>query len=117
MAHEFDFESYIQSYSGHTKIDRLVFIADSIEELRREALLAAVALVKQTPNTTAYQRIMEKLAHCPSDDGGGSPLAQVDHDWMVEKNRLAAQEREKLEAELTAYQSNHIRESIRVCRC
>jgi COP9 signalosome complex subunit 1 len=115
MASEFDLESYISNYTGHTKIDRLLFIADVSEELRTEALLLAASLAKQSPDTTRYLAIMDKLSTC--HDVPDSPNNHIDHDWVQTQKRLVSQEQEKLESELAAYQNSHIRESVRVCCC
>jgi hypothetical protein len=47
----FDLESYINKYTGHTKIARLIFIAEKSEALRNDAYKLALDEIKQTSNT------------------------------------------------------------------
>lgn len=48
---EFDLESYISNYTGHTKIDRLIFIAEHCKELELESYKMAIDELKKTTNT------------------------------------------------------------------
>ena len=47
----FDLEAYINKYTGHTKIVRLIFIAEKSESLRNDAYKLALDEIKHTSNT------------------------------------------------------------------
>ena len=46
----FDLEAYINKYTGHTKIVRLIFIAEKSESLRNDAYKLALDEIKHTSN-------------------------------------------------------------------
>lgn len=56
----FDLSSYISNYSGHTKIKRLLFIAQQNENLRLKALKLAIDELKKGINTQLYKETYEK---------------------------------------------------------
>jgi COP9 signalosome complex subunit 1 len=103
---DFDLEGYINNYSGHTKIARLVFIAEHCKALELDAFRMAIDELKKTMNTTLYKNLLEKVG-----EQFGFPL---DNQWIdsTEKKVIALQER--LELELNGYKTNLVKESIRV---
>lgn len=105
---EFDLESYIANYTGHTKIDRLVFIAEHSKQLELEAYKAALDELKKTTNTAAYKRVADTVG-----DRLG-PAYRTDQAWIDNVDKRAAQQTEKLEQDLSGYKANLVKESIRV---
>ncbi|KAJ3343392.1 cop9 signalosome complex subunit [Gonapodya sp. JEL0774] len=108
----FEPEQYIANYSGHGRIERLLFIADHCPMHAIEAFKLALQNLKRTPNVIRYtqtaQRLNEALA-----TRGAHPF-QVDTVWIDQTQRSGRSTTEKLEAELKSYKSNHIKESIRM---
>jgi len=100
---EFDLESYISNYSSHTRIDRLIFIAEHCKELEQEAYKMAVDDLKKTTNTSLYKQVSEKI-----------PGGKVDQSWIDNVDKKAQQSLERLETDLNAHKTNLIRESIRM---
>eukprot|EP01116_Phalansterium_solitarium_P022286 TRINITY_DN7301_c0_g1_i1.p1 TRINITY_DN7301_c0_g1~~TRINITY_DN7301_c0_g1_i1.p1 ORF type:complete len:502 (+),score=174.11 TRINITY_DN7301_c0_g1_i1:841-2346(+) len=103
----FDLDSYIQNYSGYTKIARLVFIADRCKELEIPAYKMAVAELKKTQNTSLYVTIYNKAGDRLSS------VVPIDHQWQEAVDKKAQQQIERLEVELTNSRTNLIKESIR----
>ncbi|KAI8617778.1 26S proteasome subunit RPN7-domain-containing protein [Chytriomyces sp. MP71] len=106
---DFEIETYLSQYTGHTRIQRLEFISEASPSLAREALTLALAEVKATTlNTTKHNAIVLRL----NADLGAS----VKHDqvWVEDTARLARFRLDKLDAELKNYKSNLIKESIRM---
>jgi COP9 signalosome complex subunit 1 len=103
---EFDLEAYINNYSGHTKIARLLFIAEHCKALETDALKMAIEELKKSNNSTLYKQIMEKVA--------SDKLGAFDQAWMDAVDKKAAQQQERLEMELNGYKTNLIKESIRM---
>ena len=106
---EFDLENYISNYSGHTKIDRLIFIAEHSKHLELEAFKLAIDELKKTTNTTTYKQVTEKVG-----DKLGT-AHRTDQAWMDNVDKRAAQQFDKLEQDLAGYKANLVKESIRVC--
>lgn len=106
----FDLESYISNYTGHTKIDRLVFIAERSvgKPLELEALKAAADELKKTENVAKYLEVMQKI------NGRLGPAYNVDRNFVEAVDKRAQQVQERLESELHTYKTNLIKESIRV---
>ncbi|KAL4439259.1 hypothetical protein ABPG77_004161 [Micractinium sp. CCAP 211/92] len=106
----FDVEAYAANYSGHAKIDRLLFAANKSADtpLELEALKLAADALKQTENTQRYVEVMERIG------GRAGDKYALDTDWVERVERLAAQKQDKLENELNVYKSNLIKESIRM---
>jgi len=105
---EFDLESYISNYSGHTKVDRLVFIAEHSKQLELEAYKVALDELKKTTNTALYKVVADKVG-----DRLG-PAYRTDQAWIDSVDKRSAQQMEKLEQDLTGYKANLVKESIRV---
>ncbi|CAG0901455.1 unnamed protein product, partial [Cyprideis torosa] len=56
-----DLETYVHSYVGLGRLNRLIFIADHCTELRLEALKLALQYVLKTHNIAMYQLIHRKI--------------------------------------------------------
>ena len=56
----FDLDQYIASYSGLTKVKRLVFISENSKDLRGKALSKLFELLKSGKNTALYKELVEK---------------------------------------------------------
>lgn len=107
----FDFESYIANYTGHTKIERLIFIGEHCKELEADAYRVAVDELKKTTNTGLYRQLLEKA---------GDKLGQgyrLDQAWVDSVDKKAQQTLERLEMDLNGHKTNLIKESIRVSIC
>lgn len=108
-----DIEAYISNYTSHTKIDRLLFIADHHQgkPLELEALKLAADEVKQTLretcNVAKYEQIMDKIA------GRCGPAYTTDRSLVDAVESAANQRQERLESELHGHKTNLIKESIR----
>jgi COP9 signalosome complex subunit 1 len=105
---EFDLESYISNYTGHTKIDRLVFVAEHCKELELDAYRMAIDELKRTTNTILYKQITEKVG-----DRLG-PAYRTDQAWIDSVDKKAQQQLERLEMDLNGFKANLIKESIRM---
>eukprot|EP00741_Cyanophora_paradoxa_P023644 tig00021608_g22838.t1 len=103
-----DLETYIANYTGHTKIVRLLFIAQNSKELELEALRMAHDEIKKTTNTDTYRSIVARIA------GRLGPAYEEDAEWVKQVDKKAALQHEKLESELNGYKTNLIKESIRM---
>ncbi|KAI9240851.1 MAG: 26S proteasome subunit RPN7-domain-containing protein [Podila humilis] len=116
-----DLDTYIANYKGHTKINRLEFIADRCPSLQVEALRMAVAEMKnnQTLNVQRYVNLAKKLQdavklHGQSGANVGNDLLAMDKAWVDNQAQRAKQYADQLEAELKNYKRNAIKESIRM---
>jgi hypothetical protein len=110
-----DLEVYANNYSGHTKIDRLVFIAERCPSLAIEAYNLALIDLKKEPNlnTQKYLSILNKLNELLLSRGETS--VSQDSAWTEAVNRTVSTQQQKLENDLKNYRNNMIKESIRVC--
>ncbi|KAG0342459.1 COP9 signalosome complex subunit 1 [Podila horticola] len=116
-----DLDTYIANYKGHTKINRLEFIADRCPSLQVEALRMAVAEMKknQTMNVQRYVNLVKKLQdavklHGQSGANVGNDLLAMDKAWVDNQAQKAKMYADQLEAELKNYKRNAIKESIRM---
>jgi len=107
-ADEFDLENYSNNYSGHTKIARLLFIAEHCKALELESYKMTIEELKKTMNTTLLKAVNDKVG-----DRLGSTGA-TDQALYDSIDKKAAQTQERLELELNGYKTNLIKESIRM---
>jgi len=105
---DFDLEAYISNYSGHTKVARLIFIAERSKKHEIDALRMAVTEIKNTTNTSLYRRLMEKVG----DKLG--PGFTHDQAWEASTEKKAIQTKEKLELDLSGAKANTLKDAIRV---
>jgi len=104
---DWSLQEYANRYQGHTKILRLIFIADRYVEKQSEAYKMAIDVLKQTKNTTLYRKVFEKIS-----DKLGAPYV-YDSAWADGVDKKAQQSSEELEALLNGYRQNLIRKKIR----
>lgn len=107
---EFELEAYINNYAGHTKIARLLFVAEHCKSLEADSLKLSIELLKKTTNTLLYKNVTEKVGMTL-----GSSYA-IDQSWIDGTEKKAIQQQEKLEADLNQFRTNLIKESIRVAQ-
>ncbi|RUS15827.1 hypothetical protein BC937DRAFT_91948 [Endogone sp. FLAS-F59071] len=108
-----DLDTYIANYKGHTKVDRLLFIAERCPPLQIEAYRLAVAELKATSLDTAkYSHAVGKLNDALV--ARSQPAQPLDSAWVETTQKKARAQTEKLEAELKSYKNNMIKESIRM---
>ncbi|KAH1241008.1 COP9 signalosome complex subunit 1 [Glycine max] len=107
---QLDIEAYAALYSGRTKIMRLLFFADKMNNAatQLEALRMAYDEIKKGENTQLFREVVQKI------DGRLGPNYDMDAAWCDTVDRRAEQKKEKLENELNAYRTNLIKESIRM---
>jgi COP9 signalosome complex subunit 1 len=105
---QFELPSYIQNYTGHTKVDRLVFIAERCKVLEAEAFRMALEEIKKSNCSLKYQVVTEKIAKRMGDS------SVFDQNWIDSVEKRAAQVKEKLEFDLNTAKTQLIRENIRV---
>lgn len=115
-----DLEAYAASYTGLSKLYRLMYIADHCPTLRYESLKIAINYVVTTYNVNMYQQLYKKLAdyapQLPDVAAVATPAQDIppfDTNWLEMKNKKAALKLEKLDNDLKNYKSNSIKESIR----
>ncbi|GLI71778.1 hypothetical protein VaNZ11_017122, partial [Volvox africanus] len=87
----FDLEAYISNYTGHAKIDRLLFIAERSagKPLELEALRMAHDELKKTENTQRYKDVVARIE---GRLGAGYTLDRV---WMENTDRRSASKGER----------------------
>ncbi|KAJ7962317.1 COP9 signalosome complex subunit 1 [Quillaja saponaria] len=108
---QLDVEAYASLYKGHTKILRLLFIADHCENnqtMQLEALRMVYDEIKNGENTQLFREVVQKI------DGRLGTNYGMDEAWCDMVDRRAEQKKEKLDNELNAYRTNLIKESIRM---
>ncbi|KAG2424834.1 hypothetical protein HXX76_014255 [Chlamydomonas incerta] len=106
----FDLEAYIANYTGHSKIDRLLFVAERSagKPLELEALRMAHDELKRTENTARYQEVVARI------DGRLGSAYTLDRAWVENTERRSAQKGERLESELQSFKAALMKESIRM---
>ena len=109
VADHFDLETYISNYRDHTRVARLLTIADitKSKDLAIEARRMAIKDIQdERQNTGLYRETILK---------GGKDLGpdfQMDNDWADTVDRKAAIRLEKLELELNGYK---VRDMVTSC--
>lgn len=102
---DFDLEVYVNNYSAHTKIGRLIFIAEHCKTLEKDSYRMAIDELKKTANTSLYRSLLDKVG-----ERLGFPL---DYQWIESTDKKSSAQQERLELELNGYKANLIKESIR----
>eukprot|EP00887_Chlorella_sp_A99_P005019 scaffold4.g5019.t1 len=126
----FDLEAYAAQYSGHAKIDRLLFIADRSagRPAELEALkLAAAELKASTQNTLKYAEVIERiggragLEFAPDRRAGPRRVARpvavacgLRGPAPAQGGCLTPDRLDRLEGELASFKTNLVKESIRL---
>lgn len=95
---------------GRSAVIRLLHVIQHCPTLATQAFHLAVQRIQRTRDPTLYQAAVSHYNALP----GVTEQASVDQKWMDEVQVKNQSERNKLEVELKTYQSNMIKESIRV---
>ncbi|KAM9967382.1 hypothetical protein ACTFIW_001466 [Dictyostelium discoideum] len=103
ISNEFDLETYINNYSGFTKIHRLIFIADNCKPLEVEAYNMALKEVQKTPNLELYNTIINK----------SHGILELDPLYIENLSKKNSLQLDKLEQDLNTAKSNMVKDSIR----
>lgn len=102
--------SYIATYSGRTRIIRLLHIADTFPELQSEAYRVALDIIqKDTLDYRTYTTVVHRL-----NDLLDQSAPKYELSWALDAEKRANAITTKLENELKAYKNNLIKESIRM---
>ncbi|KAG0311114.1 cop9 signalosome complex subunit [Linnemannia gamsii] len=116
-----DLDAYIATYKGHTKVNRLEFIADRCPSLQVDALKLAITELRNTNtlHVSRYINLARKLNEAvkfgaPGSASVSSDLLTVDKAWADSQMLKAKQQTDLLEGELKNYKRNSIKESIRM---
>lgn len=116
-----DLDAYIATYKGHTKVNRLEFIADRCPSLQVDALKLAITELRNTNtlHVSRYINLVRKLNEAVKFGAHGSAsvsndLLTVDKAWADNQMLKAKQQTDLLEGELKNYKRNSIKESIRM---
>jgi len=107
-AGDFDLDSHISNYTGHTKILRLNFIAEHCPELELEAYRQVINELKKTSNTSSYREICERVGNKLG------PEYALDQQWIETMDKQSQQTLERLEFELNGFRTHMIKEKIRL---
>ncbi|PAV18220.1 G pathway suppressor 1 [Pyrrhoderma noxium] len=110
-AHPFDLETYVSGYSDRAAIIRLLYILECCPSLARPAFDAAVQRIKTGRDVSFYNNAVNLYNQTLPD---GADREEVDAQWVESTQASNMHERNKLEVELKTYQSNMIKESIRM---
>ncbi|CAG8535831.1 18266_t:CDS:2, partial [Racocetra persica] len=108
-----DLDTYIANYKGHTKVDRLLFIAKRCPPLQIDAYkLALQELRDNSLDHNKYLNTANKLNEVLASQG--YPSYPVDNAWVETTQKRAKTTLERLEVELKNFKNNLIKESIRM---
>ncbi|THH02120.1 hypothetical protein EW145_g6799 [Phellinidium pouzarii] len=110
-AHPFELESYIAGYSDRMAIKRLFYILERCPTLAKATYQLAIQRIKAGRDTSFYKTAVDFYNTTLPE---GEEHVKVDEGWVDSVSANITSERNKLEAELKTYQSNMIKESIRM---
>ncbi|KAJ3435846.1 cop9 signalosome complex subunit [Anaeramoeba flamelloides] len=96
----FDIEDYIEGYRGHTRMDRLLFIAQRSEIHQQKALKMFLEEVKKTRNIQKYRKIVEKYSDVLQDE------KSLDQKWIDKTLKDSASTYDSLESNLKTAKEN-----------
>jgi len=108
----FDLNAYAAGYRGHTKVKRLIFIADRCPDVRLEAFRMAIDELKSGHNTALY---MDTIAR--AQEWLGTALGDAwtqDQTWIGSMNRKSIDSLARLEANLLQLKKEGERDPTRV---
>ncbi|KAJ3442630.1 cop9 signalosome complex subunit [Anaeramoeba flamelloides] len=103
----FDLEDYIEGYQGHTRMERLLFIAQRSEIHQQKALKMFLEEVKKTRNIQKYRKIVEKYSDVLQDE------KNLDQKWIDKTLKDSANTYDSLESNLKKAKENVNQEGIR----
>ena len=107
VSHKLDLKSYIDRYSGYTKLSRLQFIAERCPNLQEEAYRTLLVELKRGSNTELYEKTHRFLL-------GAELGVDFDKAWVDATEKKEATKLERLEADLMAAKTTMVKESIRL---
>ncbi|CEQ42214.1 SPOSA6832_03998, partial [Sporobolomyces salmonicolor] len=126
----YDLEQLAGSWEGRSKVNRLLFVANSSPSLAGPALTLALAAIKEaTLDVPLYENTFHMYRqHISAIESGDEqdPTAvawhgsvkgnevSLDREWIDKAKREAQSGLDKLEVELKGYMTNLIKESIRM---
>ncbi|KAJ5070954.1 cop9 signalosome complex subunit 1 [Anaeramoeba ignava] len=99
----FDLDGYISNYVGHTRIHRLIYIAEHSRVHHMEALRMVLHEIKNTLNTQLYMDLMSRFQE---ELSGTVPF---DQDWVDDTLAKATQEYDTLDTQLKLGKQNLIK--------
>eukprot|EP00127_Corallochytrium_limacisporum_P003502 Clim_evm130s149 gene=Clim_evmTU130s149 len=103
-----DLETLATSYTGNIRIQHLLYVAGRSSPLRQSALELVEHYIKEdTWNTQLYREVAEQLKQMDSN-------FQPNYHWAEDIDQQAAQQKDRLEADLKLHKDSHIKESIRL---
>ncbi|GAA5806243.1 hypothetical protein HPULCUR_011774 [Helicostylum pulchrum] len=112
LPEDFDFETYINSYEGHTRIARSIFIAKHCDALAIEAYKTALNDIKEnTANVSKYNTVLERLNAVLRSQG--QPTLPIDQDWITKTQNQNKTTMDSLDNELKAAKASLVKENIR----
>ena len=106
VSHKLDLKSYVDRYSGYTKLSRLQFIAERCPNLQEEAYRMLLAELKRGSNTGWYTKTHGMV--------GAALGVEFDKAWVDATEKKEATKLERLEADLMAAKTTMVKESIRL---
>lgn len=106
---DFDLEKYASRYEGHTKVARLLFMADRYPEKQNVCYKLATEELKKGRNTSAYRKLFETVPDKLALAG-----ISLDSSWADGVDKSMSVESDSLESELLNHKTNQNRKKIRV---
>ncbi|TDL27911.1 hypothetical protein BD410DRAFT_894056 [Rickenella mellea] len=108
--HPFDLDVYIAAYTGRTAVIRLLHIMQHCPPLATQAYNLASQRIFQLRDPSLHAAAVSLYNSTP----GIQEQAQIDQAWTEEVQSKNLNDRNRLEGDLKTYQSNMIKESIRM---
>lgn len=109
---DFDLETYINRYDGHTKVNRLLFIAERYPEKQGLCYRLATEELKKGRNTSAYRKLFETMGDKLAQAG-----VQPDFSWADGVDKLTSFESDSLDSEWQNHKTNQNRKKLRARFC
>lgn len=106
-----DLETYVNGYSGHMKIKRLLFIAKHAPSLQVDCYKFTLLLLKQSLNVNLYHIIHAKLVEALRSTT--NEIISPDLQWIGIATKQAETLLEKLNNDLKGFKNSSIKECIR----
>jgi COP9 signalosome complex subunit 1 len=106
-----DLETYIKSYSGRTRLIRLLFIAIYSSHLRSEAISLARDEARRGDDVRLYKAVTDFQRQV---DPTSAETEEASLAWVKQKDTRNNATTNQLERELKSYKNNLIKESIRM---
>ncbi|KAI5121928.1 hypothetical protein M0805_000257 [Coniferiporia weirii] len=110
-AHPFELEAYIAGYSERVAIYRLLYVLEHCPMLADAAFRLAIQRIKAGRDPSLYRTAVNSYNDARPD---GGDRVETDEVWVESVSKANTAEQNKLEVELKTYQSNMIKESIRM---